>query len=687
MTEPVLVVDLGTSATAATLIIDGHGTPLREPQTGSVLWPSSVCLDGDTFLVGTAAERRKRSIPRRYIDGPRRAIDAGAAMWLDQREVTGAEALTAYLAALAGEARRSHGGPVTRLLLVVPAGYPVPDARRDVLIGVGGAAGFTDVELINDVVAAALDPQTGAGLTDGDLVLVCDLGATWTAALVRVHGQHPAQLAQETGTAGRDLDALLINDLRAEGRAWLEPLLASPGDAGLRAYYEAIDFTRRLKHQLSDAEEVEDHLTPITPPYRLTREWLQAFADPGVRDLVASCHHVLTAAGATPADLAAVVLAGGAARLSMVVPALREGLGPPGRRSAEPQLAVVRGAAHWAAGAPDRTVPADPPGWRVEPVTWEIPGGQARLLRWVVGAGEGYEEGSVLAEVRVGDERIFALTAPLAGTVLEHRASVGDLVGPTLVIAAARDRAAMAEDPPTPRRRLVAPGSWLLTADRQVLVECDAVGRYVRSHAVGDGGPLGEFRPDLGTGTPLGARIFVDPDGRPALVAWDDDGGFAVWDVETGKLTARFRDPSGASAVRVNEAEWRLAAEAEGKVPVGRYRRSAVTLWDLRTGARVEKITDEGWQRRHPGYADRSGADGFRPEALSPDGALRSRITDHELLLSDVGSGQELFRASGPPDARGGTAFSADGRQLLVTWELPPGRERAERSQVHVWDI
>ena len=58
MTEPILVVDLGTSATSAALVADGRITQLRDPQTGSAVWPSSVCLDGDSYLVGTAAERR-----------------------------------------------------------------------------------------------------------------------------------------------------------------------------------------------------------------------------------------------------------------------------------------------------------------------------------------------------------------------------------------------------------------------------------------------------------------------------------------------------------------------------------------------------------------------------------------------------------------------------------------------------
>ncbi|MFC0530685.1 Hsp70 family protein [Phytohabitans kaempferiae] len=684
MAEPILVVDVGTSGTRVALAVGDRSGLLREPGSGSLVWPSSVCLDDAGYLIGTAAERRKRAIPRRYIDGPRRAVDAQASVWLEGREVTGGEALSAYLAVVRGEARQQYGTDIGRVTLTVPAAYLPGDPRRDVLAAACEAAGFSDVELLSSAVAAALDPETGGGLPSGALVLVCVLGATWSVGLVQVRGNHTVQLGQETSGAGHDLDALLINDLRAEGRTWLEPLLAAPGDAGLRAYYEAIDFVRRLKHQLADAEEVADHLTPITPPYRLTREWLAAFADPALQALVASCHSVLAGAGATPADLAAVVLAGGGARLPMVEPALRGALGRAVRRAAEPELAVARGAARWSVGALSRAVPAERPSWRVEPLAWDIPGGQAELVRWLVAEGQPFPAGAPVARVRIPDERVFDLVAPQAGTLLAHRVTAGQPVGPVLVAAAAKTPKALAEHPPPHQHRLEVAGSWLLTPDRQRLVECDGAGRYVRYHGIGDAAVTGEFVPELGA-APVGGQVFVGPDGRLCLVAWDAESWFTVWDVDTGKLTARFRDPGGTEGVRVNEVEWRLATEAEGKA-VGRYRRSAITIWDLRTGERVDKVTDEAWVRRHPDYSSTSRTQGFGTTVASPDGQLRATTLDAgdgswALLVHDIATEQEVFRARGTPARRALAGFSADGRHLLANWESEG------RSLVDVWHV
>jgi molecular chaperone DnaK len=686
MAEPILVVDVGTSGTRVALVVGDQSGLLREPGSGGLVWPSSVLLDDAGYLIGTAAERRKRAAPRRYIDGPRRAVDAQASMWLEGREVTGGEALGAYLTAVRGEARHLYGADVDRVTLTTPAAYLPGDPRRDVLAAACGVAGFSDVELMSSAVAAALDPETGGGLPAGALVLVCVLGATWTAALVQVRGNHTSQLGQETSAAGHNLDALLINDLRSEGRTWLEPLLAAPGDAGLRAYYEAIDFVRRLKHQLADAEEVADHLTPIAPPYRLTQDWLGAFAEPALRWLVTSCHALLAGAGATPADLAAVVLAGGGARLPMVEPALRGALGHPVRRAAEPELAVARGAARWSVGAPSRAIPAERPSWRVEPVTWDVPGGRAELARWLVAEGQPYHAGAVVAQLRVPDERVFDLVAPQAGTLLAHRAAAGQRVGPVLVASAAKTPKALAEHPPPHLHRLEVAGSWLLTPDRQRLVECDGAGRGVRYRDVGDAAVTGEFVPEPASAAPVGGRVFVGPDGRLCLVAWDTEGWFSVWDVDTGKLVTRFRDPGGAADVRVNEAEWRLAAEAEGKVAVGRYRRSTITIWDLRTGSRVDKVNDEAWTRRHPDYSSRSRTQGFGTTVASPDGQLRAAMLQASdgswvLLVHDIATEQEVFRARETPGRRALAGFSADGRHLLANWESDGS------SVVDVWHV
>ncbi|WP_212826830.1 Hsp70 family protein [Polymorphospora rubra] len=691
MSEPILVVDLGTSGTRAALVDGDQITLVKEPGGGPT-WPSAICLDDAGPVVGNAAELLKRTLPRRYIEGPRRALDAQASMRLDDREISGVDLLILFVTVLRAEAARLLGQPPQRLSLTVPADYQPGDSRRDLMIAIGEAAGFTDVELLPDAVAAALDPNVSDNLPAGALVLVCDLGTNWTVGLVQVYGSHTTLLSQRGNAAGHHIDAQLISDLRERAQDWLEPLLVAPGDPGLRAYYEMIDFIRQLKHQLSGGgEEVVDHLTALSPPHRLTRDRLTAIVTPALHWLVESCHALVGEQNLTLADVAAVVLAGGGARLQMVVPAMLDGLGfrdgttaHPLRRSGEPELAVLRGAARYAAGAAARVIPAERPRWQIEPLTWDIPGGVGRLQHWLVAEGAPFAAGEPVARIRTAEDQVFDLTVARSGTLVAHRSAAGQLVGRVMVAGAARDRGGMPPDAPNRRLHLESRGFWQLHADRQLLVECTRA-PSVRLRSLLDGAVLGDFRPEVGIDPTTRGRVFLDPDGRFCLVGWDADGWFSVWEVETGKLNTRFRDPGGPFKVLVDETGWRLATEG-GSRGVGLRRRAATTLWDLRTGSRLERLTDENWRRQHPGFAELSARDGFGTTVTSPDGQLRagtSQVPNGSpvVFLHDTATDQELFRLRGSAGHQGRVGFSTDSRCLLVNWESE------ERSLVDVYDV
>jgi hypothetical protein len=674
MPDPVLVVDLGSVSTGAAVVVGDQATLLREPVTGA----------------------------------PRRATPLSV-------ESGDLAALTAFLAALRAEALRV--GPIERLTLTVPASYQVPDRRRDLLVSVGEAAGFAEVELLGAAAAVTLEAIGGAarnvGLEDGSLVLVCDLGQTWSTALLRITRGEAFQIMQETSTAGRDLDHRLFSDLRAQAGDWLESRLAAPGEAGRRYWHEAADFIRQVKHALSplaEDGEVARRIGPDGPVYGLTREWLDRLAEPGLRWVGGSCRSLLARAaarwsgggpglagygpgapaatvaqGSTMADVAAVILAGGHAHLAVAEQVLRQELLRPVIRLDDPELAAVRGGVRFAMASPARRLLADHPKWRVEPLSWDVPTGRARLERWLVAPGEAYQRQSVLARVRTADDRVYDLLVPEDGVLLGRRGRDGDVVGPTLIASAKRPASLLAGDPPDKRQELTGSGEWLLTPDRRLLVECADGGERVRMWTLPDGVMVREFHPDFDSPRPRQGRVFIPPSGRPALVAWDTSGAFSVWDVRSGRRTATFRDAHGPSGVLVNEHEWRLSVASDDAGTVGRYRRSVATVWDLTTGRKLEKLTDD-WQRRLPGYRERSTADGFGEHAFSPDGRLRAvpvvgQTGPTGIALQEATSEHEVFRAEHGPSVRVRVAFSADGELLLANRESP------QRSQVDVWEL
>jgi WD40 repeat protein len=379
-----------------------------------------------------------------------------------------------------------------------------------------------------------------------------------------------------------------------------------------------------------------------------------------------------------------ILLAGGHARLTIAERILREELQRPVVRLDDPDLAAVRGAVRFVAAAPTRRITADHPKWRVEPMAWDVPTGRGRLERWATGIGESYPRGAVLAQVRTVDERVYELVAPDDGVLLSRRGRIGDLVGPALIASSKRPASLMSGDPPGKRQELVSSGEWLYTPDRRVIVDCAAAADLIRLWAIPDGTLLREFRPEFDGGQPHRGRVFLGPDGRLALVAWNPSGSFSVWDVQSGSLTSTFRDSGPPSNVQVNEREWRLSTEGEDSGAGGRYRRTVATIWDLATGKRLEKFSDD--RRRPAGFFDRSASDSFGAAAFSPDGRLRAvglptNAGPSGISLRDANSEQEVFRAEHPPSARVRVAFTADGQYLLANRDSP------QRSHVDVWEL
>lgn len=523
-----------------------------------------------------------------------------------------------YLHAVITEAGRHAQARIDRLTLTIPTAIGRDEFRRAAVVALAAGAGFPDAELISDAVAAVTDPFTRPDLPDDSLVLVCDLGVSWSATLLRMAPEQPVQLAEETASES------------------------------------------------------------------LTRAGLDILTDSALRWLIASCRAIVARAGASPGEIAAVVLVGGASRFPAAASALRAELGRPVLQPIDPEFAVIRGAVQWARQTAGRKLIAVPPSWRVEPLQWAVPE-RARLLRWLVAEGQSYPAGACVAQVRTPDDRVYDLTAGREGIMLEHRVFAGRYVNSDNALAMARSAMLISGDRPTKRLAMKVSGDWMLTPDRQYLVECADSGAYVRRRAIDTGAVVDEVRPAVARAEPDHGRVFVRPDGQLALVSWDERGQFAVWEVPSGRLVSQFRATARPLSVLVNEGEWRLVSEVDRKVNVGRYRRDVATMRDLSTGAVIEEMVGDDLQRRFTGFVDRSPKHGFTTEARSPNGRLRAGCTQLDghaaVWLQQADTDEELFRAEVSTTNPVRSAFSADGHYLLNRWWS------AEASCLDVWKI
>jgi len=439
---PVLVIDFGTTSTAAILVAGDDAWPVPEPVTGAASWPSAVFWDGQQMLVGTQAERRKRSEPESFAAGFKLSLAADASVVLGRRRFRPVEQLVALLAALRVEAERLYGGPVGRALMTVPASYGPADPRRARMVAAAEAAGLSTVELLPEPVAAA----SGSRFVPDDLLLVYDLGGgTFDATLLQVGERWPEVIGHAAldDCGGRDVDALLAGRIQVEGRAWLAPLLpsaaASPSDpAALRIGMAVTDFAQRLKHQLSVAPVAEDFLLPNAPAYRVTRADLGALAAPLLHRTVVCCTDLIARVGVPPHQIAAVLAVGGGTRMPAVGELLQQALRLPLHTVEEPELAVVQGAARWLPRSGPRRITAATSPEPSVPLSFAIPGGTAHLLRWLVAPGQAYVAGVPLARVRLAGGALWDLTARVPGTLDRLLAAPGTEVSAHDWLALAR---------------------------------------------------------------------------------------------------------------------------------------------------------------------------------------------------------------------------------------------------------
>ncbi|MEV0190499.1 Hsp70 family protein [Kitasatospora purpeofusca] len=433
---PVLVVDFGTSTTQAAVVEGGTVRMLHEPATGAASWPSAVLADGSGgVLVGAPAERGKRLHPLRYRAEIKRDLGSRVPLLLDGARHSATELVAAVLRAVAAEAHRVLGRAPERTVLTVPAGGGPDDARRQAMLAAAEAAGLSRVGLLAEPVAAAWAPPVGAPFPVGSTVLVHDLGGgTFDAALVRIGDAGPELLGHGSldDCGGRDLDVALLAHLRGS----VPELCAAPPNtdeaAARRAALDLDTFVRELKHGLAMAERVED-LAPDGTVVALDRDTLRAVAAELLEPTVESCRALLRVAAASEntdpgggtARVDAVLVTGGTSRSPVVRELIGEAFGTPVSQPEDPQLAVVRGAAAWAAltAARDLRPVVREPG--TEPLAWDVPGGSAVFLGPLVAEGTRYSAGAVLADVRSSTGTVHRLRARYPGELVRWHTDPG----------------------------------------------------------------------------------------------------------------------------------------------------------------------------------------------------------------------------------------------------------------------
>lgn len=343
-------IDLGTTYSCAISADDPSREEIILNSLDEALTPSVVHItDEGSFTVGREAKDRLVDDPDRVVVGIKRRMGTDFPLEFAGHELTPEGLSALILRSLADDSSRQMGVPVAdlRAVVTVPAYFGV--AEKEATFAAARIAGLRCDQLLPEPVAAVYgydvpeDPAVSS--------LVYDLGGgTFDVAVVQVDGGDNRVWAVdgESRLGGLDWDSRLVD-------AFWEQLNGLDGLDDLRYDEEFVAAVEQaaetVKRRLTGAAAAKERLR-----FRgrfFTLEMIREEFEERTADLMSrtmdAVDRVLEAAtrlGAPP--VCRIILVGGSTRMPMVTQRLEEHLGLP-VLLADPDRAVARGAARWAA--------------------------------------------------------------------------------------------------------------------------------------------------------------------------------------------------------------------------------------------------------------------------------------------------------------------------------------------------
>jgi actin-like ATPase involved in cell morphogenesis len=361
-----LGIDFGTTNSSVAGFNGGGDRPVVACNAeGHEKTPSVVYFGESETLVGAgaanvladsggnpeAAARVIRSVKRSLVSPPYIAVPGG-------RKVRPAEVAAQIIGKLKADAEQSNGGGETsRAVITCPAIFDAPEQQA--VVTAAQLAGFAEVELVEEPVAAALAFEHAGGSV-GKGVLVYDFGGgTFDVAfVVREEGEQRFYLALEPDgdprCGGDDIDQALYDFFDRQARAELgRPISGRDGVVDLHF----LRTCQRRKETLSKSRQATFSVLlsgGVTFTSSIDRDAFEELIAPHVDRTVRLTQELAQRATSAGYSVDTVLLVGGSSQLPIVERRIAEALEVQPRTWGHRDLAVALGAAYhgasvWAA--------------------------------------------------------------------------------------------------------------------------------------------------------------------------------------------------------------------------------------------------------------------------------------------------------------------------------------------------
>ena len=337
--EKIIGIDLGTSNSAASVLVGGKPTPIPSAEGASQYgksFPSYVAFTDDgQMLVGEPARRQAVTNPENTISAIKRSM--GTDHKVTQKIKKDAETFL--------------GEPIEKAVITVPAYFD--DNQRTATKDAGTIAGLDVVRLVNEPTAASLAYGLDKAEEDDMNIMVYDLGGGTLDVTIMEFGGGVFEVRSTSGDTqlgGTDMDNVLIKYLADEFKA-KEGIDLMDNDQAVQRLREAAE---KAKIELSTTTTTEVNLpfiamgadgSPKNLIISLTRAKLEELVDSIVEKSGKPMQQALDDAKMSKSEIDKIILVGGPTRMPIVQQFVEKFIGKPVERGIDPMECVSMGAA------------------------------------------------------------------------------------------------------------------------------------------------------------------------------------------------------------------------------------------------------------------------------------------------------------------------------------------------------
>uniref|UniRef100_A0AC34EZX5 Heat shock protein 70 n=1 Tax=Panagrolaimus sp. ES5 TaxID=591445 RepID=A0AC34EZX5_9BILA len=365
-------VDLGTSRCGAAVNKNGVIASIALDNGGERLLPSYVSYDEEHVKCGRIVVNRLRNFSKSAIFDSKRIIgrsfndieidenwnfsvyDESNKVYMEvngfngKRKVTAEEVAAVLLKHMKQKAEEIQGTNISKIVITVPAAFT--DAQKSATIAAAKLAGWNEIQLLPEPIAAALAYFINRQISNNSIQLLFDLGGgTLDVCIFRVENDM-IKILSNTGDSklgGRNFDTVLINHFK-------NMLNTKFGIVGLKdKKYKLMLECQKIKEDLSSINDsslnIDEYDTNQDGIITISRDEFQSISQTLLNKIKNTIHAALFESKLEQNQINKVLHVGGGSRMPMIKELLKN-IFPEADQCIEehPDEVVAIGAAYYA---------------------------------------------------------------------------------------------------------------------------------------------------------------------------------------------------------------------------------------------------------------------------------------------------------------------------------------------------